>query len=284
VRFAGRAKVDADVSVATLDLAPYLEAMRAAVLADGPWLIAPTNLPIANAIQSDLKITADQILAGKLRLGHATIAARTSNGEATVDIAKAQFYGGNLEGKINAAMVGDTLSVSATAKATAVPARVALGVPLLDGTGAVDLDVHSLGSNWGEFVQASAGTVSFAVSNGSLAGVDMNVLAEMADDPLAEPAFSPDSTTKFNRMTGTMSVAGGVLQTDNLLARGPDYSLAVRGWGSLLSGVIDAKATLTKSRTPGQTYEVPLTIGGTWSSPQFALDRAGPETLGSPPG
>jgi AsmA protein len=289
VRFAGRAKVEATLALAKLDLSPYVEAMRAAVIADGPWLIAPTTLPVADAIEAKLKLTADQILIGALRLGEATITATTANGRAAIDIGNAQFYGGRLDARINAAMAGEVLSVSATAKATAVPARVALSdlasVPVLDGTGTVNVDVQSQGRNWGEFAQASSGTVRFTVADGSLAGIDVEALARMAADPLAEGIVPPTASAKFVKMTGTMSVAGGVLQTENLVAEGDSYSLSVHGWGSLLSGVLDGKATLALSAGGGGVSEVPLTVGGSWWNPQFALDRGRPEEVpGSPPG
>jgi AsmA protein len=272
----GRPAVQGALAFGKLDLSPYVEAMRAELTADGPWLIAPTSLPIAEAVDADLSVSAEQILIGALRIGKATISATATNGKAALDIGKAQFYGGTLQARIAAVKVDEMLSASAEVRLAAVPARVALNdlaeIPVLDGTGTAVVDLASQGQNWGEFAQAATGTVTFAVADGSLTGIDIDALAAMASDPLAEPMGPTTSSTSFANMGGTLTIGGGTIETDDLVAEGSGFRIAVNGWGSVLSGLIDAKATLTVAGD-GQASEVPLIIGGTWWEPEFALDR-----------
>ena len=187
--------------------------MRADLVADGPVLIAPTRLPIADGVDAALNISAEQILVGELRIGPARLVATTKDGRASVDIKEAQFYGGRLEGSISAAMDGETLSASAHANLAAVPTRVALSdlaqITVLDGTGAAVIDVNGQGQNWGEFAQSINGTVMFALADGSLTGVDVNALAALATHPSAEPVGVAEASTDFTSMAGTLSIGGG---------------------------------------------------------------------------
>ncbi len=279
-RFAGgRPTIAGSLTFAKLDLSPYVEAMRASFLADGngAWLVAPARLPIVEGMDANVQATAEQVLIGALRIGKAKLAAIAKNQGATVNIDAGQFYGGRLYGQFTATRLGDALSAHAKATVTAVPARVALSdlakISVLDGTSTAVVDIGSRGQNWGEFAQATTGTLSFAITDGSLTGVDVHALAAMASDPLAEPIGPTATSTAFKRMTGTLAVAGGVLETDDLVAEGDGFHLAIDGWGSVLSGLVDAKATLATVTNSGKTRDVPLTISGSWWEPQFALDR-----------
>ncbi len=280
--------IRATLTTAKFDLSPYAEAMRADLVADGPVLIAPTRLPIADDVDAALNISAEQILIGTLRIGPAQLSASTQDGRASVHIKEAQFYGGRLEGDITAAMDGETLSASAHANLAAVPTRVALSdlaqIPVLDGTGAAVVDVSGEGQNWGEFAQSINGTVMFALADGSLTGVDVDALAALAADPPAAPLGVAQTSTDFTSMAGTLSIGGGTLETNDLVAEGKGYRVAVSGWGSVVSGIINATATLATADNGAR--EVPLRIGGTWWAPEFTLDpeRAGRDGEASPRG
>jgi AsmA protein len=280
--------VRATLSTAKLDLSPYVEAMRADLVADGPVLIAPTRLPIAEGVDVALDMSAQQVLIGTLRIGPARLAASTKDGKASLKIEEAQFYGGRLEGDVIAAMDGETLSASAHANLAAVPARAALSdladISALGGTGAAVIDVNGRGQNWGEFAQSINGTVMIALADGSLSGVDVNALAALATHPAIVPLGVGEASTGFTSMAGTLSIGGGTLETDDLVAEGKDYRVSVSGWGSLVSGIVNATATLATAGNDPR--EVPLRIGGTWWAPEFTLDqeRIGRDGEASPRG
>ena len=275
-RFAdGRPRVEGRFDLARLDLSPYVEAVRASLIADGPWLIAPTNLPLVDGIDADLDITADEVLIGAVAIGPATVTAASADGTAVVAIGDARFYGGRLEARASATMDEATLSVRASAEVADVPAGAALndlaGITVLDGTATAAVDLGGAGQNWGEFAQALSGTVTFALADGELAGIGVDGLAALAADPLADPVGPTTARTRFTTMAGTLAVGGGVLETVDLAAEGDDFRIVVSGWGSLLSGLVNGKAELAtgaNNRPP-----IPLSIDGTWWEPVFALDR-----------
>ncbi len=281
--------IRATLTTAKLDLSPYAEAMRADLVSNGSALVAPTHLPIADGVDIALNISAEQILIGTARIGQAVLSASANDGKATVDVKEAQFYGGRLEGNITAAMDGATLSATAHANFAGVPTHVALSdlahIPVLDGTGAAVIDASGQGQNWGEFAQSITGTIMFALADGSLTGVDVNALAALAVDPPAAPIGPTTTATDFTSLAGSLSIGGGTLETHDLVAEGKGYRVAVSGWGSVVSGIVNAKATLSTAAT-GPTHEVPLTIGGTWWAPEFTLnsESAGRGNEASPRG
>ncbi len=284
----GWPSVRATLNTAKLDLSPYAEAIRADLVADGPVLIAPTRLPIAQGVDVLVNVSAEQILVGTLRIGPTRLSAATKDGKASLKIAEGQFYGGRLEGDVIAAMDGETLSMSAHANLAAVPTRDALtdlaNISALAGTGAAVVDVTGKGQNWGEFAQSISGTVMIALADGSLAGVDVNALAGLATHPVAGALEAAKGSTGFTSMAGTLSIGGGTLETNDLVAEGKGYRVAVSGWGSLVSGIVNATATLATAGNGAR--EVPLRIGGTWWAPEFTLDqeRVGRDGEASPRG
>lgn len=268
-----RPAVQGTLTTERLDLTPYAEAARAGATAEGPWPIAPTALPLAAGIDLDIHFTAGQILAGATRLGKFAGTVRTDAGAIDLDIVEAQFYGGRLSGRARAGMVGDELVTSVAAEISRVPARVALadiaGVDGLDGTAAVKLNLTGRGRTWGELARALAGTAAVAVTGGSLSGLDVAAIAETMADPLAEPLEPTDGTTAFSSLAATLAISGGILSTEDLVLRGTGLTVTLSGTGSVLTGLIDAKARLT---TAG--IDVPVAVTGRWRAPVIARDVA----------
>ncbi len=260
-----------------LDLSPYLEAMRANLTAEGPWLIAPTTLPVVNVLDADMRVSTGEILMGPLRIGRAAIVATIKDGKATIDVGEAQFYGGTMEAHATAAMNGETLSSRAEVEFKSVATGAALtdlaAITALEGIGAATVDIGSRGRNWGEFAQGINGTVAFDIADGSLTGVDVNEIAAMAPELWPAPMIAGDGATRFTRLAGTLAITDGGVDTDDLVADGQDFRVVVSGWGSFVGGRIDAEATVTKAGSDGETQAVPLAVGGTWGAPEFVLDR-----------
>jgi hypothetical protein len=57
------------------------------------------------------------------------------------------------------------------------------------------------------------------------------------------------------------------MHTDNLAMTGKDFQLTLAGRGSVLSGAVDARATLTTA-----DRDVPLVLSGTWREAVVARD------------
>jgi hypothetical protein len=84
---------------------------------------------------------------------------------------------------------------------------------------------------------------------------------------------------RFATLTATATLDAGILETTDVIIRGDAYRIDVKGWGSIASGIVDAKAALSLSTGDGRGKVVPIAIGGTWRRPLFELDRPSPVPL-----
>ena len=272
-----RPAVEGTIASERLDLTPYAEAARGSATAEGSWVIAPVSLAFADALDADVRVTAGQVLIGATRLVSVEAGVTVKDGAIGVDIAKGQLYGGSLVARVGAGMVGDAFVAGADAEISGVPARVALadlaGIDSIDGTAAVSLSVQSRGATWGELARGLAGTGAVSVTRGVFTGLDITAIAEAMADPLAEPleAVAVAGSTIFTRLAATLTIGNGGLSTEDLTMSGNGYSLALSGKGSLISGLVEAKATLAS-----RFGDIPLNVTGRWRVPLIARQAPAP--------
>ena len=276
-----RPRVLGTLAFEALDLSPYIGAIRGGLVADGLWLVAPTALPVVDVLDADVRLSTGAVTLAGLRLGRAAAAVAIRDGTLAVDIGDTVFHRGNLNAHIDAAMEGETLVVQAHATLSAVAAGPALddlaAIAALDGTATVSVDIGSRGRSWGELARAVAGNAAVEVANGSIVGFDAGELAERLSDPLAEPVAAGTGRTRFTKLATTLVVAEGSVATDDLALTAGDVRIALSGRGSIVTGLVDATATITVDNAGGAGREVPVTIAGTWREPVVApVGASGP--------
>lgn len=283
VDFGGpRPAVQGVLAADKVDLSPYFEAVRADLLSEGSWLIAPTRLAFAEAFDADLKLSTGQVLIGATRVGRLAADVTVSGGTVDVNVGEARFYGGKLKGQLGATEIDGALSARIEASISGVPLRVALtdlaDISALDGTATASLRLAGRGKSWGEFARSIAGSAEAAIADGALAGFDIGEVAEAMSDPLAEPLPAGSGTTSFSDLTATLNIGEGNLATENLVMEGNGFMLALTGKGSVLNGLVDARARIdTASET------VPIAITGKWRAPVVARDVPEPAPEATPP-
>lgn len=260
-----------------LDFSPYIEAARADMNAAGPWLLAPAKLAFATALDADLRLSAEQAIAGALRVSKMGAALTLKNGALGLAMDEAQFYGGTLGLAVGARESSGQLDASAEITIADAPAGVALkdlaGVSALDGTTALTLSLAGKGRSWGELAQNATGTAALTIDDGSLAGFDLAALADDLRDPLAGPVQVAEQRTAFTSLKATATISEGALRTDDLTLSGPDFTLNLVGQGSLVGGAVEARGALH-----GKGETDPIVIGGTWNQPVIspAAEKAAP--------
>lgn len=286
VSFAGaRPAIAGRLTTQRLDLSAYIEAMRADLLNTGSWLIAPAQMPFAEAVDADINFTIGQVTMGATEIGDTWATVAVKDGNLDAQLQGADLYGGQIGAHLRMANAGGVLSADAHLDIKGVPATPALadlaGITALEGslTGAVDLNAD--GRGWGEFVNSVAGKGRFSIADGKLTGVDLPRIAEELANPFAGPVAGGGGTTSFRQIDADFAVANGELSTSDLVMQGDDFRLALSGGGSLLSGAAEAQATLTNA-----TETIPIAITGTWRQPAIARAafRPAPEMPAAPGG
>ncbi len=270
IDFSGqRPAIQGTFAAAKFDLSPYFEAARADVTTDGPWPFAPTRLPLVDLIDCDLRLSVSEVLIGAMRLTGFGATGTIKDGAATVNIGEAKFFGGKLGATIAARMDGDSLATHVKAAIAGAlvqaPLKDLLGIDALSGKADATFDMTGHGATWGELAHSIAGKASVTIADGTLGGIDMKEIAARMIDPLAEPMPPGNGSAAFGRLAGTLIVANSTLATSDLTLEGQDYVVALNGRGSLITGSVEANATLTLKAGGGKT--VPLAVTGTWRAP-----------------
>ena len=273
IDFAGaRPAVQGTFAAAKLDLSPYFEAARADMSANGPWPFAATRLPIADLVDCDLRLSVGEVLIGAMRLTKLGATGTIKDGAVTVNIGQAKVYGGALGATIAAEMAGDTLAMHVKATLdgalTQAPLKDLLDIGVLSGKANASIDIDGRGATWGELAHSIAGKASIAIADGTLNGIDLKEIAARMVDPLAEPMPPGDGSAAFGKLAATLTIANSVLSTGDLTLEGKDYTVALSGRGSLITGSVEANATLATKAGDGRT--IPLAITGTWRAPLIA--------------
>jgi AsmA protein len=266
-----RPNIAGKLTIDSLDLSAYLESTYADVASEGSWVIAPARIPFATALDADVQLAAAQVLLGGIRVGRTNASMTVKNGSVALEVNDARLYGGSLEAKIGARMDGDALSGKAQVTLAGVPAELALSdlanVSSLSGSTNAAFDLAARGRIWGEFVHDIGGIGQIEIGAGSLHGFDAKGLAAHFVDPLAEPVAAGSGVTAFTSLTAGLVIGDGTMHTDNLAMTGKDFQLTLAGRGSVLSGAVDARATLSTA-----DRDVPLVLSGTWREAVVARD------------
>jgi uncharacterized protein involved in outer membrane biogenesis len=264
-----RPAIQGTLAAPKLDLSPYFEAVRADMSANGPWPFAPTRLPLADLIDIDLRLSVSEVLIGTVRLTGFGATGTIKDGTVTVNVGEAKVFGGKLGATIAAKMDGDSLAArfkaSIDGALVQAPLNDLLGIGVLSGKANATVDMNGSGATWGQLAHSVAGSVTVSIADGRLDGINMTAIATRMIDPLAEPMPPGEGSAPFGKLAGTIAVANSILSTSDLTLEGQDYSVALNGRGSLVTGSVEANATLAMTAGDGKT--VPLAVTGTWRAP-----------------
>ncbi|MGA8863413.1 MAG: AsmA family protein [Gallionella sp.] len=160
----------------------------------------------------------------------------------------------------------------------------------LEGKGDLVLDLGAEGGSIGALRKSLNGTVSLALSRGSLEGIDMRTalisgkdnLATTNDAQIHETRLS--ESTNFSNLDAVFNIADGSARGNSFDLRSPLFRIAGEGDYAPDTGRIDYQLAATvsstlKRRSAGELAElrgvtVPVRVSGPWAAPGIALNFA----------
>jgi AsmA protein len=213
----------------------------------------------------------DLKLAG-LAFQQVTTALDFGDGLARLDSARANLYGGRFEGALAVDTSGATPSMSLKGRAENIALEAfltaLLGEASLSGTGNFDLDLTGMGRTVTENLQTAAGTMGFALTNGAVAGFNLertlcSVFNRQAGLPA--PAAAPERTA-YNFIRAAADVSEGIATSRELTAESPALRITGSGRLTLADQRVDydMRATLTKSIAIAQCESMDRNVGGSF--------------------
>lgn len=247
------------------------------------WSSAPLDLSALRSVNANLNITADKLRQGKLEVSDIAVQPQLSGGNLNLAIKKAALYGGQATGTITASANGSQ-SMGADLDFSGIqiePFLMALkGDTRLRGTAALKLNVKGSGTSEQAIVSNLNGNGSMKVVDGAIKG--MNLAGLWRDLKQGFLYGSPSQSTDFSELSGTFTIAQGIVSNSDLAMKSP--ALRVSGKGTvdlprrqlnyrLVPSIVDTmKGQGGKERTG---LDVPIDIRGSVDNPSVTPDLAG---------
>lgn len=218
----------------------------------------------------DVRFSADQAQLGLLALKEAAVSVVSNAELAQIEILDSNVFGGSLTGDIKMSG-GAQPSTRIDAKAANIDlAQLAkvLSLPSgsMSGTGGMTAQLISIAPMHELSADAISGPVTFTATSGSVSGLDLPRLEELAKGSryFDLSQFSQGSTS-FDRLDVYANLGNGTAEIDRAVLASPSYMLSLSGVIPYLTRSLSLSAELQNLSTKAAPQAI--TIGGTWPDP-----------------
>ena len=224
------------------------------------------------------------------------IGLKAADGVATVSPFSANLYQGSMSGMLKVdARTTPSISFKQDMKGIAIgPLLVdAINNDMLDGKGALSVDVTTAGNTVGALKKSLAGKAAVNLADGAVKGVDIAGTLRDVKSKINifkdKSSLGADQTKKtdFSELTASFDIKNGVAHNEDLAMKAPILRLGKgdsRGDIDIGNETINylAKPTVVKS-LKGQGgadldalagFSIPVKITGTFSNPKYGMDFA----------
>jgi len=290
VTFGSKPKVTAGLSMQRLDITPYLVSSGSAggggtataSAGGGGWSSDPIGFDGLRAIDANLNLKADEIVADRIKIGPSLLKASIANGKLNAELTEMSLYSGIGVGVLSVDGSSSTPSLEAFFRLDGIDAlsflRDAIGFSRIEGTGSLSFDVRSAGGSEAALMAALTGKGSMDFRNGAIRGIDIpKMVRSLSVETLLGWQQSGDEKTDFSQLSGTYTIDKGTLTNQDLMLIGP--LLRVTGTGTVdipkktLAYRVDPKIVASLEGQGGsqelEGFAVPIRIEGPWSRPRI---------------
>jgi AsmA protein len=282
--------INFDLLVDAIDLDRYLplqkpgEAKAAptpAEAAAGGAAMLPVETLRGLNLNGTLKI--GQLKAYQLRSTDIRVTVAAKDGLVRVYPASAKLYQGSYNGDVTLDVRGKEPRIALDEKVAGVQAGPMLtdmlGSTKLTGTANVAMKINAAGNDPATMRKSMNGTANFALTDGVIKGMDVlgeirKAYALLRGKP--QPAATGDQT-EFSALTGTATIANGLVNNPDLLGKSPLMQVQGSGSADLVSEKLDYRISTTlvdslegKGELTGRP--IPVHITGTFSAPKVGVD------------
>jgi AsmA protein len=278
-----------------LDLNPYLPQTPATSPSAAPaspeaasagqkgWSTDPINVSGLNAANADLALSFASLIYEKFEIGKGAMTVALHDAHLELDLTQLELYQGSGTGKI----VVDGKAVPAVEmgfkldRVQLSPLVKAAGIgDWISGTLNTDFQMAGSGHSQKELVGTLSGKGDVAIASGSVTGIDIGALLSNPVKAIEERA-TKTGKTDFASLTGTYTIASGIVKNTDLTMTSPIFQLAGTGTVSLPPQTVDYRIEPKLSAgSKGPGLSVPIKVSGPWNSLSYTPDLA--STLANP--
>ncbi|MGZ5011374.1 MAG: AsmA family protein [Methylobacter sp.] len=257
-------------------------------------IASPAVLVAAGAsvlpVETLRKINANGTVAlGKLKVNGLSmqdihINLNAKNGAITTQQSVKQFYQGSYSGNLSMDTHSDKSVLAVNEKIDHVQIEPLLkdyrGKAQISGIVNASAQLQGQGNNTDELKASLKGQLSFLFKDSVLKGFNLQKIIDEGKALLkgsALPADAKSDQTLFSEMSGTATIANGLLQNNDLVAKSSKFHVDGKGNINLNSEAVDYKidAKLINAEEPEQIKgAATINIAGTLDNPSYTIDIA----------
>jgi AsmA protein len=269
----GQPVIEATLDAGDLDLTPFATTLTPQLRdAGGGWSEAAIDLGGLKGWSLDLRLSAEALEFGGLKLGETAATMLVANGGLDLSIGEAAAYGGVIGGRLSLEPKDAEKRLRLEGAATGVSVETALAEllakPPIEGSVNAELSVESVGTSVAELVAGLKGRASGHLANGAL---------ESASRSRTLALLGLRGRMPVSRADIRMAIEGGVARADDISIVGPNASFALAGTASL----VDRRMKLSGSVSPTQGgWDLPVVVEGPLSAPKLKPNLAGKQVGG----
>jgi AsmA protein len=268
-----RPVVNAQVSIPMVDMRGMgSEAGSAGAETAQGWSRDPIDASALGTVDGEIALNMDELLSDSGTFGPIRLRTTIENARAVTQIREARVFGGDVTGSF-VANNRSGLSVRADIQANGISLLQALrdtaGFERLNGTAQAQIDLLGSGNNLHAIMNSLQGQGAIAFSQGEILGLDLAGMLRNLDLGYV----GEGSSTIYESITGSFTMAGGVLSNDDLQLVSPRVQVEGRGQVGVGAQTLDYRIVPSALRdADGNALRVPLIVTGPWSAPRFRLD------------
>lgn len=282
VTFGGpRPQVQGTLDAGRIVATPYV-AERAA-MGVGGWSKESIDFGLIAAFDADLRLSARELIAGRMTLGRSALAVLSRNGRLTITLGEAVAHGGVIRGALTLSHAGDAgaeVRVSFGIQRIQVAPAFGewFGFRRMEGLANAQGQFETRGGSIDEFVRGLNGQVTLAAVEGAITGVNAEaILRRLERRPLAAAgADARAGRTPFERLIAQVRVVNGLATAEDLVMDGPIVRVALEGAAQMPTRDLDFRGMATLKRqavgATGGNFDLPFVVQGSWDDPFILPD------------
>ena len=284
----------AGLAMKRLDLTPYLMASsssgrvastapaKSTNASGGGWSNDRIAFDGLRAINADLNLTTEEIIADQIAIGPSNLTIKITDGTLSAELTEMALYSGIGVGTLSVDGSSPTPTLAAFFRLDGIESLEFLtdtaNFLRLEGTAALFFDVRSSGYSEAELMAALSGKGAFEFRDGAIRGINIpKMVRSLSIDTLLGWQSAGNEKTDFSQLSGNYTIANGILTNDDLVMVGP--LLRVTGAGTVdipnrtLAYRVDPKIVATLEGQSGSQeldgFAVPIRVEGSWDQPRI---------------
>lgn len=244
--------------------------------ASAGWSDQPIDVSGLKTANADFALTVGGIVFKKITIGKSALTLQLKDSRLAADLTQMQLYEGGGKGAVRLDAAGAVPALDANfdlAKVQAQPLlRDMMDFERLSGNANGNVAVTAHGKSQRELIGSLGGKGALNFLDGAIKGINIGALIRNPVGAVVDPASQKNEQTDFSEMSGTFTIANGIVKNTDLELKSPLLRVAGAGTADLpqrtVNYRIDPKVALTAEGQGGKSdatgLTVPVLVEGPW--------------------